>query len=201
MSFLACPSPPGIQQPFPLLPPCSPSCPPAPRFSSLTAQHHLPCRPVSPGVLRKWTFPSNPPPWKPQTHRPKRGPCRGPGEVRGRAPAEEGNSGSTNMIPCPEMLEDGQRKATLQEVSGRSAKVSGVGLEESFSVWFLPPRLAAPPPGSPPVLADAESLLLQLNPVSGRLNPCQTDCTPPPLEEGRVNPPPQSFCAMRPQYK
>lgn len=149
MSFLACPSPPGIQQPFPLLPPCSPSCPPAPRFSSLTAQHHLPCRPVSPGVLRKWTFPSNPPPWKPQTHRPKRGPCRGPGEVRGRAPAEEGNSGSTNMIPCPEMLEDGQRKATLQEVSGRSAKVSGVGLEESFSVWFLPPPAGCPAPRLP----------------------------------------------------
>ena len=61
------------------------------------------------------------------------------GEVRGRAPAEEGKSGSTNMIPCPETLEDGQRKATLQEVSGRSAQVSGVGLEESFSVWFLPP--------------------------------------------------------------
>lgn len=35
-----------------------------------------------------------------------------------------------------------------------------------------------------PRLADAEGGLPQLNQVSGRLNPCQTDCIPFPWEEG-----------------
>lgn len=48
--------------------------------------------------------------------------------------------------------------------------------------------------GCPPVLADAESGLPQLNRVSGRFNPCQIDCIPSPLGRGPLKSSFKSFC-------